>query len=197
MLTANLIDAHADELTAWLSGVHVISSKVRSHMAIYTFPSNDEFSTKQKTSICPSGLPAKTRIVRTESLFRNIAIRGCRVHPLTGIWSDLGFYSCWATSFKVMCKSNRSFPIIYPTSFHMMSYLFFITTVNIRILNWWPLPVTGLWLTVCIALLRTTHTGFRVWANAYSGCRSLKNPHRPFLWRHDCTDVVTVGPSGH
>jgi hypothetical protein len=37
-----------------------------------------------------AGLPAKTRIVRTESLFRNIAIRGRRVHTLTGRGSDLG-----------------------------------------------------------------------------------------------------------
>lgn len=70
---------------------YVIFYKVRTHMTFYTFLSNDEFSTKQRQAYVQAGLPAKTRIVRTESLFRNIAIRGRRLHTLTATRSDLGF----------------------------------------------------------------------------------------------------------
>lgn len=47
---------------------------------------------------------------------------------------------------SLSCFSFLTFVFFHFPLFYMMIYYIFITTVNIRNFNWWPPPVTGLWI---------------------------------------------------
>lgn len=127
MLTATLIDALIDELAFECQSYmcNIFTKYVPTWRSTPSLPMMNSRQI-QRQAYVQAGLPAKTRIVRTESLFRNIAIHGRCMHTLTGmIRPKLLFLLSY--SFQLMCKSsNLSLLDTLPTFFsHDELFIFY------------------------------------------------------------------------